>query len=339
MSNENCISKSCQDQKIAFSEYCWTHAPDKDKYVKTLESKIKETGSLKNLNLAKVVLRNFELSRLDLENINLTRADLSGSNLFDVNLKNAEMLGANLSNCDLTSADLDGADLTRANLFEVRLWHANLINANLIEANLAQADLWNAKLYNVKLWRTSFSNSHSLSKSNFYKKKNRFVTICSINEKGLHSAEDAYRTLKKLFLSEGRYDDASWASYREKNMEKLLLKKKRDITFIPSFLMNALCGYGEKPARIILSSFIVILSYSFTYYLTGAIEFAKSASYKMGFYDYLYYSIITFTTVGYGDFIPKSFVAYRLIAASEAFVGTFMIGLFIFTLARKYSGR
>jgi hypothetical protein len=43
--------------------------------------------------------------------------------------------------------------------------------------------------------------------------------------------------------------------------------------------------------------------------------------------------------VGYGDFIPKAHMVFRLLAALEAFCGVFVTGLFIFTLARRYSAR
>ena len=83
----------------------------------------------------------------------------------------------------------------------------------------------------------------------------------------------------------------------------------------------------------------MIVFYAAMYAVLNAITYAQSAAYIMSKSDYIYYSVITFTTVGYGDFIPKSSILFRSLAASEAFIGTFMIGLFIFTLARKYSAR
>ena len=42
--------------------------------------------------------------------------------------------------------------------------------------------------------------------------------------------------------------------------------------------------------------------------------------------DQLYFSIVTFTTLGFGDFTP---CAARLVAASEALLGTLHLGLFV----------
>ncbi|MCX6550452.1 MAG: potassium channel family protein, partial [Acidobacteria bacterium] len=49
----------------------------------------------------------------------------------------------------------------------------------------------------------------------------------------------------------------------------------------------------------------------------------------IGWIDYIYYSTITYTTVGYGDFIPKPYPIFRMLAAAEAFLGIFLAGLFI----------
>lgn len=334
-----CKFETCRNRAVSNSEFCWDHLEDKASYRKKLINLIKEKPSLKGVNLSKADLGNLDLARIDLAGANLSRSNLSGANLFDSNLENAELLGADLSNADLTSANLDGSDLTRSSLQGARLWHANLENANLIEANLAHCDLWNAKLFNVRFWRTNLLQAISLGKKNFRSKRSRYVTAYRINEKGILSAEEAYRNLKRYFLANGRYNDASWASFKEKTMERLLLKKGKNPAYLPNLIMNLLCGYGEKPHRIVLSSVFVILFYAVIFLVLNAITYAPSAAYQMSLGDYIYYSIITFTTVGYGDFIPKSALISRLLAASEAFIGAFMIGLFIFTLARKYSAR
>jgi len=337
--HNQCQFKGCDAKSLAFSDHCWEHINKKDEYAKNILSEIAKGIPFNGQNLSHIVLRNSDLSRANFSGANLSRADLSGANLFDANFNHSELLGANLSTCDLTSASLEGADLTKANLFGARLWHTNLKNANLIEANLSSVDLWNSHLFNVRLWHTDLTNASYLSKENFSHKINSFITIYRINEKGMLSSEEAYRSLKKLFLSEGRYNDASWASYKEKNMEKNILRKKRNPAYIPSLIMDLVCGYGEKPYRIIISSVIAIFGYGFLYKILDAVRSSEIAGYRMKFADYIYYSIITFTTVGYGDFVPKINSIFRLIAASEAFTGVFMGGLFIFTLARKYSAR
>jgi len=52
------------------------------------------------------------------------------------------------------------------------------------------------------------------------------------------------------------------------------------------------------------------------------------------FFDYIYFSIITFTTLGYGDILPKT-TLLRLICGSEAFLGAFMMGLIVAGFSNK----
>ncbi len=269
-------------------------------------------------------------TKIDLSYSNLSQIDASGLHIFDGNFKRANLVGSNLSNCDLTNCDFEGADLTKADMSDSRLWNSNFKDAVLVEANFAGADFWNTNLSNVRIWRTNFDNAKSLSKKSF---------SGHINEEGLDSAEDSYRDLKRYFLSHGMYNDAGWASFKEKTIERLILKKNKDAHYIPSVVMALLCGYGEKPSRIVLSALTAILLYAFVYFLLGAVEYAGSGSYILTWADYIYYSAVTFTTVGYGDFLPKASALFRLLSASEAFLGVFLTGLFIFTLARRYSAR
>jgi len=336
---KRCNFEGCRNLAVFGSERCWLHTEDKESYRERLLSEIKKGTSLEGANLTKVDLAGLDLSRVNLSGANLSRANLEGATFFDAVIENAELLGAILVGTDLTSVNLEGSDLTRCDMQGARLWHANLTNTNLIEANLDRCDFWNAKLFNARFWRTNLGGALSISRKSFRHKRNRFLTIYNINEKGILSAEEAYRTLKKYFLINGRYDDASWASFKEKTMEKLLLKKAKNIAYLPSVIMDFLCGYGEKPHRIIISSFFVIVVFALLYASMNAIVYSSASGYQMSIGDYIYYSVITFTTVGYGDFIPKSKLIFRGLAASEAFIGTFMIGLFIFTLARKYSAR
>jgi hypothetical protein len=170
----------------------------------------------------------------------------------------------------------------------------------------------------------------------------------------------------------GLYDDASEAAYREKvlniiydikkikksilvntlieiilsitdpflNIIYLLIEPfsqlfnniKRYIKTIFNLVWLALCGYGEKPFRVVFSSSLIILAYSLYYWLKGALYPSQNFS------GSLYFSIVTFTTLGYGDIHPLRGIT-RFVASSEAFIGAFMIALFVWTLARRGAAR
>ena len=269
---------------------------------------------------------------------NFSRADLSGVEIFDANLEGFEFLGADLSHSDLTHCNLKGSDLTRAKLVNSRLWNTDLTGANLTEADLTGSDLSNACLHNTKLWHANIKDVKSLSVRNFSPRALLNVGA-KIDEEGLVSSEESYRALKNYFLQNGMYNDASWAAFKEKTMERLMLKKNRSWHYIPSLFMDISCGYGEKPHRIVISALLTILGFALLFWSFGGIESSVNPAGTLIWSDYLYYSAVTFTTVGYGDLIPKASSLFRLMAATEAFLGVFLTGLFIFTLARKYSAR
>ena len=47
----------------------------------------------------------------------------------------------------------------------------------------------------------------------------------------------------------------------------------------------------------------------------------------------MYFSVVTFTTLGYGDLVPVG--PSRVIAAIEAFVGSFTLALFVVVFVKK----
>jgi voltage-gated potassium channel Kch len=51
------------------------------------------------------------------------------------------------------------------------------------------------------------------------------------------------------------------------------------------------------------------------------------------FFNSLYFSVVTFTTLGYGDISPVGVA--RFIAACEAFLGSFTMALFVVVFVKK----
>ncbi len=333
-----CVHKGCQDAPLVFAEFCWDHLHSKQEYVKQLLQAVAEGKDLTGQNLKKVVLKNAALEKANLSKANLSQADMAGATLFDARFSGADLIGTDMTDCDMTHCDLKDADMTKARLRNARLWNADMTGSNLSECDLSGCDLWNTRLFNAKMWHSTLTGAKSVVKSSF-SNVHKYMPVYRINEDGPQAAEESYRGIKQLFLDNGFYNDAGWASFKEKTMERLVLKKKGDLGYFPSLLMNILCGYGEKPFRIVLSALSTILTFALLYMMSNAAFCTLDQNYTMKLSDYIYFSAITFTTVGFGDFLPKALPVFRLIAATEAVTGVFLSGLFIFTLARKYSAR
>lgn len=109
------------------------------------------------------------------------------------------------------------------------------------------------------------------------------------------------------------------------------------------------CGYGERPARVIGVSLLIILFSALFFQFSGIVigehtieeriidyEIHATLPTLQGIKDYLqcvYYSFVTFTTLGYGDIHPQGYS--KVIACAESFTGAFFIALFVLVFGRK----
>ncbi len=310
-------------------------------YVKNLYQHLKalSPGSPVVMNLKKVSADDLDFSRMDISGSNLDQVHFTHSTFVGAELKGANFIGARFSFCDFVGADLCHANLTRAVLSGCSFSYADLRATYLIEARFKETDFMGAALFDAFIWNTDFSGAKHLKKSNF---QNSFRTTretqTHISEENPTVSYESYRALKNYFYHNGLSEDASWAAYRERLMERRHFFKTRNPRYFLSLLMDLLSGYTEKPNRVILSSFIIIFIFAVLYYFMNATtSMVVDDPGRTNFWNCLYFSFITFTTVGYGDFVPRPEIWYKMLTCAEAFSGPFMSGLYIFTLTRRYA--
>lgn len=98
---------------------------------------------------------------------------------------------------------------------------------------------------------------------------------------------------------------------------------------IEFILADLTCGYGTNWIKpIALWIFTVLILCPLLYLVTNSIPNAYD------FLSCLYFSIVTATTLGYGDLHPVGIG--RALASAEAIFGTFMWAVFLAVFARKY---
>jgi hypothetical protein len=328
-----CSEKGCRERALSLSDYCWRHLSQKQDYRDMLDNYVDTHHSIKGLYLRHIEFEKAQWQGIDAEGVDLAGSDLSGADLTAANMKGANLTGANFHRANLASVDFENSHMLKCNFQNSCLWHAVIKDANIAESDFRESDLLGAVFTNVKFWHVKLDGAKSLTSYSFTGKM-------PINETGALSASEAYRDLKQYFVSNGRYDDASWACFKEKTFQRKDLLKNKRLSYIPSLLMALFCGYGEKPYRVVISSIFLVLLYSILYAVFGALKIpAQAASNYLSLWDYIYFSIVTFTTVGFGDLTPKMQPFFQMLVGSEAFTGAFMMGLFVFTLARKYTAR
>ena len=147
-------------------------------------------------------------------------------------------------------------------------------------------------------------------------------------------AEDVYRNIKLNLQSGGDYKTAGEFYFNEMIMRRRKAFRERNIPdWILNHLNSKLCGYGERAGRVIIASLFIVFSLALLYFINSAVIKQGTISYNASFLESLYFSFVTFTTVGYGDYAPSQ--AFQLVATAEAFIGAFMIALFVLVFGRK----
>jgi Ion channel len=96
--------------------------------------------------------------------------------------------------------------------------------------------------------------------------------------------------------------------------------------FVKSLGEAVVWGYGERPSRIVATAIFLLSAYTVIYFLL--LSPARSL------FDCAYLSIVTFTTLGYGDITPTT-TLMKMMCGSEAAIGAFIVGLVVAGFANK----
>ena len=104
---------------------------------------------------------------------------------------------------------------------------------------------------------------------------------------------------------------------------------------VPLFMYKYLATYGESPWRVVFWSFLLILVCAIIYSFSG-IYSSVTEDVTYSFATSVYYSIVTFTTLGYGDYSPASSLT-KTVSSIQALSGLLLTSLFLVTVVRKYS--
>lgn len=307
----------CRSQAHERGQFCFWHD---NKQAKTgpgikndLVAWLEEGNSLDGVHLAHADLSDFKLPRSQDEIL--------------VNFKNADLRHANLSHAHLFAVDFSGSNLMKA----------NLSNANINRSKLYQSNLLGTRFVGTKMEDVQWGNQCRQEIEAYRQQKKRMIMQAKQN---FTEAEEIYRKLRIECEARGLYDEAGHFHYRERLMHQRLLPKY-SLAWILSRLVQMVCGYGESAVRVVTFSLGIIvlcaLMYGFLPLATSQncqFDASQALSHNLeAFGNCLYYSIVTFTTLGYGDIAPLGLA--KVVAAIEAFVGAFSIALFVVVFVRK----
>lgn len=269
-------------------------------------------------------LAGFALARAELDGINLTFGD--------------QREGIDIRGADLRYASLRGAHLYRADLSGSRLLKADLTGARLNEALLEDADLLGASFTGARIDGTNWGTEVRQEREARAARRAGDIQSALVKYK---EAEEIYRDLRVTSEAQGHRRNAGDFFYREMLMRHFRLPRFSVDRWVSSFA-HFIYGYGERPSYILAVALVYLAAMAAIYFVLGVAEgnrviaFDPDAAWLdnlAAFGNCLYYSIITYTTVGYGDVTPLA--ATKPIAALEAMSGNFMMALFVVVFVRK----
>ena len=208
------------------------------------------------------------------------------------------------------------------------------------EVNIRELNLTNARILGRIFinWRENqvIDLVYNQKKTNYFQKAEQF------------------RILKENFRVNGQYEDEDAAYIEFKRCEAIanlndektssILNKVLAYPkyYFQKYIFDFVGRYGTAPTRVLLNAVFTVFTYGIIYYLStsylhffGSIEstLPENLNHFQEFWNSIYYSAITFFTIGYGDYFPHG--PLKFIAALEGFSGVFLMSYFTVAFVRK----
>ncbi len=156
---------------------------------------------------------------------------------------------------------------------------------------------------------------------------------------------DFYHLMERCYSSlEIVYDKKEFTASKKKTYEcKMSYRKncfwfnKRYWSWLEYKFLELTCLYGNSFTRWGVTAVVFGVILAGFYFL---IDLPLDASHKMvsqmdgHWFDYIYFSIVTLTSLGFGDVVPLT-LAGKILASIEAVFGFIMLGIFITLIQKK----
>jgi uncharacterized protein YjbI with pentapeptide repeats len=310
------------------------------------------TREIVGVELAEVLAGETDLAGIDLTGADLRGADLSGLKMFKAKLRGASLRNANLSGAELSGADLEGADLEgaqmigtglgMANLRKSRAFNADFTDATLTRADLSGADFGCAKLIGARLREATLAST-SFRSSDLRRAE---LSLCRVTQTCFDDADLRGARLRAVT----DFQSAQWygVDIRDINFAGAYQLRRYviDENYLREFRESGRLQRGlyrvwwltSDCGRSLGRWLVVILAVAAVFTALFAVVGVRINEYDPGIVTYLYYSVVTLTTLGYGDIVPNSTLGQILVIV-EVCIGYMMLGGLISIFANKLARR
>ena len=287
----------------------------------------------------------------DQSGTDLAGLDLSGQDLCGVNFRGARLSGANLSGAELMGADLTGADLRETNFERAGLANASLDGANGMGANFSGASFVGTSMVGTQASLANFQGARfaqsDLRDAKFVKADFTQAELYDCNVRNASFRDSTFanakvRGLKNFARSEWVHADLRTADL---SSAQLLQRHAADQNFLWEFRNQSRASEvmygiwwltsdcGRSFARWGLITALLAICFAGVYRVVG-VDFGPNETVLSP----LYFSVVTLTTLGYGDVLPTT-TAAQVAVIFETVLGYVMLGgllaMFSSTVARR----
>lgn len=243
-----------------------------------------------------------------LHTTNLKGADLKKTKLIGANLQGATLDGANLRGAWLAGANLNSASLVAADLTDALLDRAHIHRANLRAATITSADFSRSTLSETEVTGVVYKRSEMRGKY-----------------RGIRGVQSAHGDA--IFVRDAQdqdYIDTLALRWSGTWREHALLRPWRWI------------DYGRSILRVAIAASVIAILFGLLYATTPSLLKANGAADTP--FTPFYYSIVTYTTLGFGDVVPAN-LAGQIVVTIEVVFGYLTLGLLLAVLATKVARR
>ena len=315
--------------------------------------------------------RDLDLRGVDLRNQDLSEVDLAGADLSGANLSGAQLTGADLSDAKLSFCQLHGATLRNAKLGDAELLGSDLSGADLQECSAPRAGLGGACLAGAGLAGANLSHA-TLSQANAQGAHFQGASLdgarlreCDLSDADFTRADLSGSDLQKSDIRSACFHDtdlrgaslggvsgftaASWlgADTRDTNFRGAHLVRRHieDENYLYEFKNQSRASAilyrlwwitsdcGRSATRWAAFTGLLAVAYALAYCFV-AIDFGPNET----ILSPLYFSVVTMTTLGYGDALPVSVTA-QLVVMAEVITGYMALGGLLSVFSTKMARR
>lgn len=241
--------------------------------------------------------------------------------------------------CDLTHTVLDHCNFYFSRFDFVNMNDAIFSDCSFDTTQFADCDLRNTKIVGPRFiefriedssGKTAVNRSTFLGPIHYDRKEKREVKY----------AADVYGIFAELFENAKIMDMSGEYFYLHKVTE---FKNLQGAMKVKSFFGLITCGYGERPSFSLLAALFIILLCGTLYMFFGVVYNNELLVFKPFSGEpfppfgtivlWYHFSLVTFSTVGYGNVTPIG--GSLAVSGAEMVLGVITVGIWVSTLARK----